>query len=101
MDDQFIPNYYPPVHPGEILLDELVELGIASDELARQIEVPPEHIAEIIEGKRSITGEVALRIGHWLKMEPRFWMNLQTQYDLETAEREIGDEVGALPTAAR
>ena len=40
-------------------------------------------------------------MGHWFKMEPRFWMNLQTQYDLETAEREIGDEVGALPTVAR
>ena len=101
MDDQYIPNYYPPVHPGEILLDELVELGITPYEFARQIELPPEHIAEIIAGKRAITGESALRIGHWFKMEPRFWMNLQTQYDLETAEREIGDEVGALPTVAR
>ena len=101
MDDQIIPNYYPPVHPGEILLDELVELDITPDEFARQIETPPEHIAEIIAGRRAITGKSALRIGHWLKMEPRFWMNLQTQYDLEIAEREVGDEVDALPTVAR
>ena len=98
MDDRFIPNYYPPVHPGEILLDELVELDITADEFARQIEAQPEHIAEIIAGKRAITGEIALRIGHWFKMEPRFWMNLQTRYDLEVAEREIGDEVDVLPT---
>ena len=101
MDEQFIPNYYPPVHPGEILLDELVEMDITPDEFARQIEAPPEHIAEIIAGKRSITGEIALRIGHWFKMEPRFWMNLQTQYDLEAAEREIGDVVQVLPTVAK
>ena len=87
--------------PGEILLDELVELDITPDEFARQIKAPSEHITEIIAGKRSLTEEIALRIGHWFKMEPRFWMNLQTRYDLEVAEREIGDEVDALPTAAR
>ena len=90
-----------PIHPGEILQDELTELDITPSELARQIDVPPCHVVEILDGKRAITGDVALRLGHWFDMDPIFWLRLQNQFDLETAEIEVGAAVRALPTAAR
>lgn len=87
------------VHPGEILKDELVELGVTPTSFARQIDVPPNRISQIIAGKRSITGDTALRFGHWFGVEPQFWMNLQTQFDLVAAEQRVGESVRALPTA--
>ena len=87
------------VHPGEILKDELAELGVTPTSFARQIAVPPNRISQIIAGKRSITGDTALRFGHWFGVEPQFWMNLQTQFDLVEAERKLGKTVRALPTA--
>ncbi len=87
------------VHPGEILREELDELGITPTAFARQISVPPNRISQIIAGKRSVTGDTALRFGHWFGTEPQFWMNLQTQYDLAQAERRVGRAVRALPTA--
>lgn len=88
------------VHPGEILKDELDELGITPTELARQTNVPPNRISQIIAGKRSITGDTALRLGHWFGMDPQFWLNLQTQFDLVDAEREAGEAIRNLPTKA-
>ncbi len=88
------------VHPGEILKDELEELGVTPTAFARQINVPPNRIGQIISGKRSITGDTALRFGHWFGTEPQFWMNLQSQYNLAKANRRIGESVRALPTAA-
>lgn len=70
-------------------------------EFARQISVPPNRIGQIIAGKRSITGDTALRLGHWFGVSPQFWLNLQTQFDLVVAERRVGYEVRALPTAAQ
>lgn len=67
------------VHPGEVLKGELEEFGITPTELARQIAVPPNRVSQIIAGKRSITGDMALRLGHWFGVEPQFWMNLQAQ----------------------
>ena len=87
------------VHPGEILKDELVELDVTPTSFARQIDVPPNRISQIIAGKRSITGDTALRFGHWFGVEPQFWMNLQTQFDLVAAEQRVGEAVRALPTA--
>ena len=87
------------VHPGEILADELVELGVTPTELARQLDVPPNRISQIIAGKRSITGDTALRLGHWFGTSPQFWMNLQSQFDLVVAEERNGDAIRALPTA--
>ena len=87
------------VHPGEILRDELAEFGITPTAFARQIDVPPNRISQIITGKRSVTGDTALRFGHWFGVEPQFWMNLQTQFDLATAERRAGAAVRELPTA--
>ena len=87
------------VHPGVILKDELAELGVTPTEFARQIDVPPNRISQIIVGKRSITGDSALRFGHWFGVDPQFWMNLQAQYDLVLAEEKCGEAVRALPTA--
>ena len=88
------------VRPGDILKDELAERGVTPTALAREIDVPSNRISQIITGKRSITGDTALRLGHWFGVEPQFWLNLQTQYDLALAERQTGDRVRELPTAA-
>ena len=88
------------VHPGEVLRDELAEFGTTPTEFARQIDVPPNRVSQIIAGKRSVTGDTALRFGHWFGVEPQFWMNLQTQFDLATAEQRAGAAVRELPTAA-
>ena len=87
-----------PIHPGEILSDELTELNLSASALARQINVPPNRISQIIQGKRAITGDTALRLGHWFGMSPQFWLNLQSQFDLRLAEVESGKEVKRLPT---
>ena len=88
------------VHPGGILKDELDELGITPTELARQIDVPPNRVSQIIAGKRSITGDTALRLGHWFGTDPQFWLNLQVQFDLAVADRQIGKAIRHLPTRA-
>jgi addiction module HigA family antidote len=88
----------PAIHPGEILADELDELGITSTELSRQIAVPPNRVSQIIQGKRAITGDTALRLGHWFKTSPEFWLNLQTAYNLRIASEELGRSLAALPT---
>ena len=86
------------VHPGEILKDELDELGITPTELARQIDVPPGRVSQIIGGKRAITGDTALRLGHWFGTDPQFWLNLQVQFDLAIADRQTGNAIRHLPT---
>lgn len=88
----------PPIHPGEILADELDELDITPTELSRQIGVPPNRISQIIQGKRAITGDTALRLGHWFKSSAEFWLNLQTAYDLRVASKEVGRTIAKLPT---
>ena len=90
-----------PVHPGEILKDELAEFDVSRTAFARQIDVPPNRVSQIIAGKRSVTGDTALRFGHWFGVEPQFWLNLQSQFDLATAERRNGEEIRALPKAVR
>ena len=75
------------VHPGTVLKDELAELDVASTVFACQIEVPANRIGQIVAGKRSIKWDTALLFGHWFGVEPRFWMNLQAQYDLVEANR--------------
>jgi addiction module HigA family antidote len=90
----------PAIHPGEILADELNELKITPTELSRQISVPPNRISQIIQGKRAITGDTALRLGHWFQTSAQFWLNLQSAYDLRVATDAIGRKVAALPTKA-
>ena len=88
------------VHPGEILRDELEERGVSPASFARQIDVPANRISQILAGKRTVTGDSALRFGHWFGMNPEFWLNLQAQYDLMVAEQLVGSKVRSLPTAA-
>ena len=85
------------VHPGEILRDELTELGVSPAMLARQIDVPPDRVGQIISGKCSV--DSALRFGHWFGVDPLFWLNLQMQFDLVVADQQVGAAVRALPTA--
>lgn len=87
----------PPIHPGEILADELQDIGVTAAELSRQIRVPPNRISQIIRGRRSITGDTALRLGHWFGTSAQFWLNLQSTYDIRVAEQQIGREVDKLP----
>jgi addiction module HigA family antidote len=82
-----------PIHPGEILADELTELGISAAELARQIKVPANRISQIISGKRSITADTALRLGKWFGTGPKIWLNLQQAYDLDVATLEMGSDL--------
>lgn len=91
----------PPIHPGEILADELAELDITPTGLARQIDVPPNRITQIIKGSRSITGDTALRLGHWFEMSPQFWLNLQSSYDLRLAEQAAGAQIKRLPRRSK
>jgi addiction module HigA family antidote len=86
------------VHPGAVLKDELAELGISQTEFARQIDVPPNRVSQIIAGKRSITGDTALRLGHWFGTDPQFWLNLQAQFELAVADQETGAAIRHLPT---
>ena len=78
-----------PIHPGEILSDELAELNIAAAELARAIKVPPNRITQIIAGKRSISADTALRLGKWFGTGPRLWLNLQQAYELDLATQDL------------
>ena len=88
------------VHPGEILKDELEERGVSPASFARQIDVAANRISQILSGKRAVTGDSALRFGHWFGMDPQFWLNLQAQYELAVAEQLVGAKVRTLPTAA-
>ena len=87
-----------PIHPGEILAEELDELGVSPTELSRQIRVPANRISQIINGKRAVTGDTALRLAHWFGTSPQFWMNLQALFDVRLAEQEAGAEIKTLPT---
>ena len=89
------------IHPGEVLADELEEIGVSPTELARQLAVPANRITQIIQGKRAISGDTALRLGHWFGMSPQFWLNLQSAFDIRTAERASGTAIRRLPTKAK
>jgi antitoxin HigA-1 len=85
-----------PIHPGEILADELEEIGINAAELAKRIGVPNNRLYAIIEGKRSVTADTALRLGRFFNTGPEFWLNLQKAYELDKAREEIGDRLGTI-----
>jgi addiction module HigA family antidote len=83
-----------PVHPGEILLLEFLEpMGLSQYALAKAIGVPPQRIGEIVHGRRAVTAETALRLGRYFAMDARFWLNLQTRYDLDVAEDALADRL--------
>ncbi len=88
----------PAIHPGEHLAEELQELGISAAALGRNLEVPTNRITEIINGRRAITGDTALRLAHFFGTSAEFWLNLQKLYDLRMAEMKAGKMIKALPT---
>ncbi len=99
-----ITDKIPPVHPGEILLEDfLTPLGISQYRLAHDISVPPRRINEIVHGTRSVTANTALRLGRYFGVSPQFWLNLQTHFDLEQEQDRLGhrleQEVHALALA--
>ena len=88
------PKKLPPIHPGEILLEEFLgPLGISQYRLAKEITVPPRRINEIIHGNRSITADTALRLARYFSTSERFWLNLQTRYDLEVEKDRLGERL--------
>jgi antitoxin HigA-1 len=83
----------PPIHPGEILADELEELGISEAALSRALDLPTNRIRQIINGQRAITAETALRPGQWFGTSADFWLNLQKQVELRLAEQQYGRKI--------
>jgi addiction module HigA family antidote len=82
------------IHPGEILLEEFMKpLGITARQLAADMDVPPSRISDIVNGARPITADTALRLGLFFSMEPRYWLNLQTEYDMRIVTRESCDKI--------
>ena len=92
-----------PIHPGEVLMEEFLEpLGVTQHRLAVSINVPPRRINEIVHGKRRISADTALRLGRFFNTTDRFWLNLQTRFDLEIEKDHIGsglDEIQPLQSA--
>jgi addiction module HigA family antidote len=80
----------PPTHPGEILAEELAALGVSANALARALDVPPNRVTEILNGRRAVTADTALRLARYFATSAKFWMNLQQSYELAVAERDHG-----------
>jgi len=92
---------FKPVHPGAILREIIEELGISQARLAHDIGVSPMRVSHIIKGSRPVTGDIALRLGKYLRQTPKFWMNLQSNFDVQIAEESIGSELRSIkPRAA-
>src|SRR5262245_57091792 len=91
----------PAIHAGEILAEEPAASGVTPTELARLLKVPASRITQMIQGKRSISGDTALRLGHWFGTSGQFWLNLQSAYDIRVAAQESGAETGRLPMRGR
>jgi antitoxin HigA-1 len=88
----------PSIHPGEHLSLELEELGMSAAALARNLGVPTNRISQILNGQRAITGDTALRLGHFFGTTPEFWLNLQNLYELRLAQQKTGKIIKNLPT---
>lgn len=91
----------PAIHPGEHLAEELKALGMSAAELARQMQVPTNRVTGILNGQRALTGDTALRLGHFFGTSPEFWLNLQSLYELRLAEEKVGKTIRNLPTLKR
>lgn len=93
---------YPPIHPGEILMEEFIEpFGITQHRLAVSIDVPPRRINEIVRGTRRITADTALRLGRYFGVSPQFWLNLQSRYDLEAELDSLGTKLDEIVPLAQ
>ncbi len=89
------------IHPGEHLAEQLKDLDMSAAELARQLKVPTNRITEILNGQRAVTGDTALRLGHFFGTSPEFWMNLQKLYELRLAEQKSGETIKDLPNLGK
>ncbi len=88
-----------PIHPGEILGEELKARGITGAEASRIIGVPENRISAIVRGARNMTADTALRLGKWLGTGPQFWMNLQVSYELRLTQQELAKDLESIPAA--
>ena len=86
-----------PIHPGEILGDELEEIGLSAKKLADMIQVPPNRLYQLLAGRRSMTADTALRLGRYFGMTADFWMNLQSAYELDLARQQVGMAIERIP----
>ncbi len=87
-------DFLDPITPGEILREDFMEpMGISMNKLSRDIDVPPNRISEIVNGKRGITADTALRLERYFGVEAQFWLNLQSEYDLRIIKRKIGSDI--------
>ena len=86
-----------PIHPGEILADELEEIDLSAKQLADLIDVPPNRLYQILAGKRNVTADTALRLSRYFGTSADFWMNLQTAFELDLARQEIGKQIQRIP----
>lgn len=88
------------IHPGEHLAEQLEALGMSAAELGRKLGVPTNRVTAILNGQRAVTGDTALRLGHFFGNNPQFWLNLQTLYELRAAEKRFGSGIRSRPTLA-
>ena len=86
------------IHPGEHLAEELKELDMSAAELARRLDVPTNRVTEILNGRRAVTGDTALRLAHFFGTTAEFWLNLQSLYELRIAQKKAGKSIERLPT---
>ncbi len=83
-----------PITPGDVLLEEFLKpMGITQNKLAKDINVPPNRVSQIIRGKREITADTALRLGKYFGIEPEFWLNLQVRYNIKIVQNEVGIKI--------
>ena len=89
-----MPKYLAPITPGEILREDFMrELGLSINQLARDLDVPPNRVSAIVNGKRAITADTALRLERYFGVDAQTWLNLQTNYELRVARRQVGPRV--------
>jgi addiction module HigA family antidote len=87
-----------PIHPGEVLAEDLKAVNMSAAALARELKVPTNRITEILNGERAITADTALRLAHFFGTSAQFWLNLQTLYELRLAEQKAGNSIKTLAT---
>jgi antitoxin HigA-1 len=90
-----------PIHPGEHRAEELTELGMSAAEFARRFQVRTNRVTSIVNGRRAVTADTALRLAHFFGTTAAFWLNLQCNYDLRIAQERVGGEIAALPVLGR
>ena len=96
-----VKNGMPPIHPGEILSEELAELGLSARALAQALRAPPGRVAAILRGQRGVTADTARRLARFFGTTPRVWLNLQRNYELREAEIRAGRKIAAAAVPRR